>query len=114
MRWTSVSVALPGPPPVIMIICVNTWNDPIVLRSTKYNVVGFNRGIVIWSHCLNLPAPSILAASYNDWEIDPIEAKYMMTPTPNGMRHCMMISAHNAVFDCPSQLIGSTPNQPST
>ncbi|MMZ64062.1 hypothetical protein D1872_263590 [compost metagenome] len=51
------------------------------------------------------------AASYSDFGIPPIAAKYRMMPAPCEPSQFIRISENNAVPDCPSQMTGSRPNR---
>lgn len=56
---------------------------PPIANTSSITIVGRMDGMVMLIACLNLPAPSILAASYILGSIDDIDDKYKILFQPN-------------------------------
>lgn len=72
---TSVTVEVPGPPPVMVYTRSNTWNDQMVPSVTTRNVTLESPGSVILKKRWNALAPSTSAASYRLRGISMMPAK---------------------------------------
>ena len=63
MNVESISVALSGPPPVVIQISANCWDVQMRSSSAMETMIGLSWGMVIDQNLLTGPAPSTSAAS---------------------------------------------------
>src|SRR6476620_5857156 len=110
MYIASVSVASPGPPPVIAYGMSKVCTAVMVRKMSATKIAGRSIGSVISTNCCQVLAPSTSAASYSDFGIACSPASSISAMNDDAFQMIAMQIAQNASVGSDSHCGGSMPS----